>query len=59
MKLKKFEKPVRWNFKISVFGYGRNVKEALLEALNRKTNQIKDEYGSSVLIAIQDSDASN
>jgi hypothetical protein len=53
-KFKKFDKNVRWNFKIAIHGYGKNVREALLEATNRLERQIEtNEFSSDDFIAIQ------
>jgi len=50
---KKFALPVRWEFKIAVHGYGRNVKEALLDAASRLETQTESDFGNSDFEAIE------
>lgn len=46
--MRKFDKKVRWNFSnIGMHGYGRNVKEALLEAAERLSNEVTNDYGTN------------
>lgn len=40
--MKRFNKNVRYEFKISMHGYGKNVKKALLDAVERLNDSIYD-----------------
>lgn len=50
--LKTFKNRVRWNFKFSIYGYGINVKQALIDALERELQSIA-EYGKGDLLSIE------
>lgn len=52
-KLKVFQKEVRWNFKIAIHGYGKDVKKALIDAAGRLENEAISDYGTSDYVAIQ------
>jgi hypothetical protein len=43
-KRKKFENRVRWDFKIAIHGYGRDVREALLDACETMTFDLANRY---------------
>ncbi len=51
---KKFPLRVRWDFKISVEGYGRNVKEALASAAERLAYQVESEFDLTDFLKIQE-----
>lgn len=40
--MKRFEKRVKWNFKLAISGYGRTCKEALMDALLNATQDQTD-----------------
>lgn len=40
--LKKFKQKVRWEFKISMHGYGKNIKEALTKALESTLSEVEN-----------------
>ncbi len=51
--MKQFEFKVKWAFKISVEGYGRNVREALLDAASRLDYQVESEFADNDLESIE------
>ena len=51
--MKKYEKQVRWNFKYSLHGYGKTVKEALIDALEREMESCEGSYVKNDYLAIQ------
>jgi hypothetical protein len=51
---KKFDKKVRWEFEVSIHGYGKNIKEALKDAAERLESQIEREFSPSDFQAIED-----
>ena len=50
---KKFDKKVRWYFKIAIEGYGQNVEEALTDAAEKLLNDIQDWKYDSTLEKIE------
>ncbi len=52
--MKKYDKKVRWDFKISITGYGQTVREALLSAADQLRNQVENDFLNNDLEAIED-----
>jgi hypothetical protein len=48
-----FDKKVRWDFAVPIYGYGKNCKEALLNALNDEIGRIKRDYSDDDLESIE------
>ena len=54
--LNKFDKKVRWDFKLPIYGYGKNCKEALINALNDEIGRVERNYTHKDLECIEKSD---
>ena len=50
--LKTFKKYVRWEFKIAVHGYGRNIRQALIDA-SAELARVARESDEGTLLSIQ------
>lgn len=48
--MKKFKDKVRWEFKVATHGYGRNVREALIDSLE----SLRDGLDKETLEAIEE-----
>jgi hypothetical protein len=51
---KKYKKKVRWDFKLACHGYGRDVKEALLDVCRSLEMQVEGDFGPGDLEKIED-----
>lgn len=51
---KKYKDKVRWDFKLACHGYGRNVKEALLDVCRSLEMQVEGDFDQGDLQKIED-----
>lgn len=49
MKMKNFNKCVRWEFKVACHGYGKNVKTALIDAAGQLEQTARDASPNDLL----------
>jgi hypothetical protein len=51
--MKNYNERVRWNFELALHGYGKNIKEALLDALTRMHSDVQTDLAESDLESIE------
>lgn len=56
---KKYEKKVRWDFKVAFHGYGRTCKEALVDAAQHLEHQCEFDFAQSDFDAIENYETQN
>lgn len=52
--MKKFDNPVRWDFKISISGYGKDVKQAIIDASRNLQSQAERDFHKNDFESIEE-----